>query len=165
MILSRRKIHRFSFIVLAIVLPLVFGVGVFLQPQMLPADSSTAPLFALSGAGATQSSEIEASTISAQGFRFQAQTFQGEGNQMLLALTPATVVKLPDPLVYWQAGEAQGETLDPRAILLGSLSGASQRQFALPAVAQGQDGSLVLYTLGYQRIVATFPFPASMTTP
>jgi hypothetical protein len=166
MIFSRRKAHFFSFIALACLLPLVFLVGVFFRPTFIPADPSTAPLFALAGFPDAQTlalgETIGSNSLQAQGFQWQAETFQSPvGGKVLLKISPSATIRLPDPLLYWQAGSQAPTEITSEAILLGGLSGKSDRLFTLPAQAQG--GQLILYSLGFQKIAASFPLPESLT--
>ena len=165
-ILARRKAHFYSSIALACLLPIVFLVGVFLQPQVNLVGDSTAALFASSGAASVKTEvagdAINRQQLSATGVQLQAATFEHDG-QLWLTLQPAQSIKLPDPLMYWQGGDQAPETLAEDAILLGGLSGTSRRAYLLPPQIKGQAGHLVLYSPIGQKVASTFPFPTAMT--
>ena len=165
-ILARRKAHFYSSIVLACLLPIVFLVGVFLQPQVAEVGDSTEALFASSGAASVNAevagAAIASQQLSAAGVQLQAATFDQDG-QIWLTLQPAWSIKLPDPLIYWQGGDQAPEALAEDAILLGGLSGTSRRAYQLPQQIKGQTGYLVLYSPIGQKVSSTFPFPAAMT--
>lgn len=168
MILSRRKLHFFSFIVLAFILPIVFLTGVFLQPEVTSAGSTIEPLFALSGSAlansASKGSLINSTDLTSATIQLKAETFESTGNeQVILDVAPAQIIQLPEPLLYWQSGNEAPTEIRNDTILLGTLSGNSRRSFALPQESLGIDGNLVIYSLVLQEIAETFPFPASMT--
>lgn len=69
-------------------------------------------------------------------------------HQMMLELEPRVDPRQPELLVYWES------LADPEdRFLLGSLTGARTRRFALPAHAGESDGYLVLYAAGHDREV------------
>ena len=165
-ILARRRAHFYSSIVLACLLPIVFLIGVCLQPQVTAVGDPTAALFAASGAASVNAEvagdEIASEQLSAAGVQLQASTFDHNG-QLWLTLKPTGSIKLPDPLIYWQKGEQAPTALAEDAVFLGGLSGISRRAYPLPQQVKGQAGYLILYTPVGHRVNSTFPFPATMT--
>ncbi len=75
-----------------------------------------------------------------------------------IELTPRSALARPEVLVYWSRSSATG-TLSEDAWWLGSL-GDRTRAFELPEEALGVTGSLVLYSLGHQEVVASTRLPA-----
>ncbi len=71
-----------------------------------------------------------------------------DGNRYGLRITPDRDPLLPDVLVYWS--EEASDELPKNANLLGRLSGAQTRAFALPADGNGH---LYLFSLGHQTLV------------
>ncbi|MCG8367349.1 MAG: hypothetical protein MJA27_28935 [Pseudanabaenales cyanobacterium] len=165
-ILARRRAHFYSSIVLACLLPIVFLIGVCLQPQVATLGNPTAALFASSGAASVKAEvrgkAIANQQLSAAGVQLQATAFDHNG-QIWLTLQPAWPIKLPDPLIYWQKGDQAPEALAEDAVLLGGLSGTSRRAYPLPPSLKGQAGYLVLYSPIGQKVSSTFPFPVAMT--
>ena len=165
-ILARRRAHFYSSIALACLLPIVFLIGVFLQPQVADVGDPTAALFAASGAASVNAEvlgePIASDQLSATGVQLQAATFDHDG-QMWLTLQPAWSIKLPDPLIYWQKGDQAPEALAEDAVLLGGLSGTSRRAYPLPARVKGQAGHLILYSPVRQKVDSTFSLTAAMT--
>ena len=106
MILSRRKVHFFSFIALGCLLPICFLAGVFLRPSY---DAVEEPeLFARAGfTSATQKQEgeeISSQVIGADNIQLQAASFRQKDGKVVLELEPSSALELADLLVYWQAG-------------------------------------------------------------
>ncbi len=170
MILSKRKSHFYSFIVLACLLPLIFITGIFFRPEYKPANDSTTSLFAISGAASAQNypqkTLIKSQTITSKNqYKLLVKTFNIASNSILLEVTPTQALTLFDPLLYWYPGNQIPEEINNNAILLGILAGKSHRSFILPREAIGEEGQLLIYTQGNKEIVANFSFPASITQP
>lgn len=67
---------------------------------------------------------------------------------------------VPDPLVYWSPEPAQpGGPLPAGSVLAGALVDGRARGLGLPPDAAG--GTLVLYSLAHQRVVATATLPGA----
>lgn len=104
----------------------------------------------------------EGQTLNGRGFSLEVATLSGAGQQWLL-VQPAKTLKRPDLLLYWQAGSEAPEELGAEALLLGALSGRSQRRFIVPDEMRGEAGQLVIYSHGDQAIVTTVELPAAIT--
>ena len=66
-------------------------------------------------------------------------------------------LRSPDVLAYWTPGSTAPQiesSLPDDAKLLGAVSAAVDNVFALPDGSAGQDGHLVFYSLGHQKVVA-----------
>jgi hypothetical protein len=77
-----------------------------------------------------------------------------------LELTPLRPLDRPELLVYWLPGTQVGDALPDSAQLLGRLAGTQVQRFRLPPRATASTsgrGSLVVYSLGHQAIVAVAP--------
>jgi len=178
MILEKRKIHFYSAIALAIVLPILFIWGIVARPfyniqnqsfvygQFVPEKTEIpAP------SAATISKQLSAPAnragfpkVRANQLFLNAEIKSIEAKPFSLAITPQSILKFPDPLLYWQPGREAAKEIAPSMILLGSLPGKASNIdrspryiFDLPPQAFKQDGSLVLYSQGYNAIAASFP--------
>ncbi len=67
---------------------------------------------------------------------------------------------IPDLLAYWAPTPGDGSGLPPDARLLGVLRGSGTRILPVPQPDMMQGGYLVLYSLGWNRLVASVPFPS-----
>jgi hypothetical protein len=164
MILARRKVHFFSFIVLACIVPLLFFIGIFFRPDYGIVSDSAKPLFVISGASSVieQSSNrlINSTELIDAKIQLKVKTLLTniEGKKIvILEVEPTKLVKIPDPLLYWQTGNEKPTQITENAFLLGSLAGTSSRKFILPPQAINQKGQLIVFSQGYNKISAIFP--------
>ncbi len=161
MVISRRQIHLYSFVVLAIVLPLCFIAGLVWRPTFAPVDSSADALFQRAGfspysSWENQQSKRKPTHLQQENIQLQIETlFAQAGEDVFLNIQPQSDLQLPDVLVYWQQGKPP-EELSQDSILLGALSGASNRQFLIPDAMQGQTGHLLLFSQATKEIISTF---------
>lgn len=161
MIIDRRKTHFFSFIALAIILPIIFFIGVIFIPEYPLVDNSATELFQFSQTLTTQNNSskklVNSQTLSSKEISLLAEIY-GDNQSFVLQIKPLSTIKIPEPLVYWQKGNDSPEMITENSILLGSLSGKSIRVFNLLPEMSNHDGKLIIYSQGYQEIVAFFPF-------
>ena len=169
MILARRQAHFFSFVILAILIPLCFLAGIWLRPSYNPVDDSAKnnELFYQAGflTRATNLKALDSAELSSANLSAQGETFLNAQGEMLLQLQPSSYLKVPDPLLYWEPGEKQPTEISDRSLLLGNLSGSFQRYFPIPEAMQGKAGNLIIYSSIQQTIFATLPLPAKLTKP
>lgn len=169
MILARRQAHFFSFVILAILIPLCFSAGILLRPSYNPVDDSAQnnELFYQAGfvTRATNLTAIDSAKLSSANLFVQGETVLNAQGEMLLQLQPSSYLKVPDPLLYWEPGEKQPTEISDRSLLLGNLSGSFQRYFSIPEAMQGKAGNLIIYSSIQQKIFATLPLPAKLTKP
>lgn len=164
MILSRRQTHFFAFSALAILLPLCFMAGIALRPSYV-SSSTPAPVELLERAGfaVTPSVETIASTDLSEGsITLNVETGFDDRDRLILTLQPAAPILRPDLLVYWEDVNASPEELSEDALLLGSLSGVSRRQFFLPDTMRDKEGYLILYSQVQQELITAFSLPADL---
>jgi hypothetical protein len=151
MIRPLRQRHRRVVIALGVALPIVFSIGIAARrpvPSMasLPGEL---PIFSRASAATVweRSDLFPKAPVQAQLLRESEKS----GRFALELLGPTDFVK-PDLIVYWVAGTSKTpDTLPNNALLLGSFS---LSVFTLPANMPGEDGSLVLYGLANNEIVA-----------
>lgn len=76
---------------------------------------------------------------------------------------PLRPIDRPDLLLYWAAGAVSGTALPGDAHLLGRITGTTVQRIRLPdrlPDGPAEYGSLVVYSLGHQEIVATAILPS-----
>ncbi|QUY43478.1 hypothetical protein [Acaryochloris marina] len=162
MVISRRQVHLYSFVVLAVVLPLCFIAGLVWRPNFAPVDASADALFQRAGfvpyfAWENQRSKRKPTLLKQENIQLRVETlFAQDGSDVFINIQPQSDLQLPDVLVYWQQGKPP-EELSQDSILLGALSGASNRQFRVPDAMQGQTGHLLLFSQATKEIISTFP--------
>ncbi|NEP48610.1 MAG: hypothetical protein F6K65_07145 [Moorea sp. SIO3C2] len=165
MILARRKTHFYSFVVLAVVLPVCFLAGILLRPSYEPVDVATNNLFTQAGfVTQTQPRKaIGSSKLDDGTFRFHVETFVNYQGKLVMELKSLSLLQVPDPLLYWDPRQEAPTEISDRSILLGNLAGLSRKQFLLPASVRGKAGHLLIYSQGQQKLIAALPFPAKLT--
>lgn len=167
MILARRKTHFYSFVVLAVVLPVCFLAGILLRPSYEPVDVATNNLFTQAGfvtQTQPQARKAIGSTKVKDGtFRFHVETFVNYQGKLVMELKSLSLLQVPDPLLYWEATKEAPTEISDRSILLGNLAGLSRKQFLLPASVRGKAGHLLIYSQGQQKLIAALPLPAKLT--
>ncbi len=178
MILERRKIHFYSAIALAIILPIIFIWGIVARPfYNIPNKSLVYGRFVpgktlIETPTSTTITQQLAASINRDDFpKVLADNIvldvavDPKGSQPTsLAITPQSILKFPDPLLYWQPSRNIPTEIDRSMILLGSLPGKASNidqppryTFDLPPQAFKQDGALLLYSQGYNAIAGIFP--------
>lgn len=79
---------------------------------------------------------------------------------LAVELQPQRYLKMPDILIYWSASQPTNlEKLPESAYLVGTLSGLEARRFPLPSPALDSDGTLILYSLARQEMIAAANLP------
>ena len=179
MILERRKIHFYSAIALAIILPIVFIWGIVARPFYNIPNQSL-----IYGRFVSENTVIENPTLittqqldapinltdfpkmgeSKSSLEVALNSLKSNDKSVPLVVTPQSILKFPDPLLYWQSNRETPTEIDRSMILLGSLPGKASNisqppsyVFELPPQALKQDGALVLYSQGYNAIAGIFP--------
>ena len=178
MILERRKIHFYSAIALAIILPILFIWSIIARPfYNIPNQSLVHGRFVPgktlieTPTTTTIIQQLSASInrddfpkVLADEILLDVAVASIESKPVSLAITPQSILKFPDPLLYWQPNRNIPTEIDRSMILLGSLPGKASNidkspryVFDLPPQALNQDGALVLYSQGYNAIAGIFP--------
>ena len=185
MILERRKVHFFSAIALAIILPIVFIWGTVARPFYNIRNQSLAPnwrspeIKLLETPTKSQISKQLAATINLSDFPkvldseillnvalepALKNSNDPDSFSYSLVITPQSILKFPDPLLYWQPNQETPTEIDDSMILLGVLPGKASNIdqqpryiFKLPPQVLKQNGALVLYSQGYSAIAGVFP--------
>ena len=180
MILERRKIHFYSAIALAVILPIIFIWGIIARPfYNIPNQSLVYGQFVpektrITTPTPTTINQQLSAPINLADFPKVREpeilldvafdSTKSNNKSVSLIVTPQSTLKFPDPLLYWQANQETPSQIDRSMILLGSLPGKASNlnqppnyTFKLPPQALNQDGALVLYSQGYNAIAAVFP--------
>ena len=160
MIIDRRKAHFFSVIILVVVLPLIFFIGVILRPEYLSVTNQDIQGIRRQEL-VTINDKLQVKTTSSQeissgNIQLQAQTFQ-ENNSLILHLKILSKIHTPDPLIYWQSGSDTPTEITENSILLGSLSTNTENAFTLTEEMKNNQGNLILYSQVFQEIQGVFP--------
>jgi hypothetical protein len=152
MIGALRRRHRFAALGLAILLPPAYLAAL--------AARTSAPVAAESLATTLGEESV---AIPADRVRLAAPA----DAELVLPLTlgrdadGARVVELdsrglaaqPDALVYWTPAAPQAKTLPPEVFLLGALPDDGERAYRLPAAASERVGSLLVFSVAWQRVL------------
>ena len=159
MIRPLRRLHRWAIAGLAVVLPVVFALGL--------AARRPNPVSTLPAALAPPASALVGGRSLGRlwpGLEIEARVGRDPADpaRPVLLLIPASPPEAPDLLVYWAPeGATASPTLAPGAVLVGSLAGTAPQAFQLPAEAAAESGSAVLYSLAWGRVVAAATLPAA----
>lgn len=150
MIRPLRQHHRRLIIALGAVLPVAFAVGiaarkplpeVYLLPKEFSPVSTVYVAEAWSRADLFPKSPVQVRLL---------REFTGAG-KFAMAFSAAIDFVKPDLLVYWSDGNPNGtNALPANAILLGAFNSPS---LPLPAAAEKNSGTLLLYSLADNEIV------------
>ena len=141
-------------LLLAGLLPVCFVAGLLLRPSTPTVDNSAQDVFvAASFPPESAESPVSSQTLVVDQIEVAADLLQSGSGEAMLRLQPAEAFPFANVLVYWMPSVIEAETVSEDAILLGSLSGTSQRQFALPK----SSGALLFYSLGQQAAIASVP--------
>jgi hypothetical protein len=152
MIRPLRKRHRAMVVVLALVVPPLFALGILGRPQearMAAMPEGLAPEAVDPGAVISRHTKGAMPEFTARATLFA----RGDGVAVTVETTPHPV--RPELLVYWSADAVSGASLPETAYLLGSLGSGGPTAFDLPVEAAGRDGHLVLYALAQSEVVET----------
>lgn len=161
MIARLRRVHRRIHLLLWPAVALLFGAALAKRPAVDVRDDWLAAL-----AGAARESEGAGRRIAGQ-FMLFGSSIDAFGpwparlslwTDGTVELTPLRPLDQPELLVYWLPDPFVGDVLPDSAQLLGRLAGTQAQRFHLPSrasVSKSDPGSLVVYSLGHQAVVAS----------
>lgn len=151
MILALRRRHRRMFAVIGVLLPIAFVVGIAAR-QAVPRVAALPDGLADSSRQFT-STEWERDDVFTQ-ISIPVRLLReraNDGQFAVLFAAPKDFSK-PDLIVYWVTGNASiGRVVPEDARLLGAFNSSS---LALPGEVMDGEGSLILFSLADQEIVA-----------
>jgi len=164
MILSRRKAHFYTVVILSGVLPLVFFAGLLWRASIPTVDETTDQLFAAANFPSQEDATdiIASETLLVNNIKVLAETSKSAEGAMFLKLEPTEALQFSNILVYWTAGNSAPNTVDEKALLLGQLSGSSRRRFPVPSAMEGQPGHLLFYSRGQNKAIGSTPLPPNL---
>ena len=143
MIQPLRTVHRWTFIVLAGVLPVILGIALKARPRVVSARVDTVRTEHASGRQNETTAVWAKQTFSTEFYS------DAKNSGVRFTLMPLRDLDEPDLLLYWSS---QHRTTSPElsgAHLLGSFRPGSSYSFP----AGTQQGSLILYSLAHREIV------------
>ncbi len=183
MILERRRTHFYSVITLTCILTVIFLWGIIARPisdipnESLPLTWQSLGLNTVKTPTKKNINKQLSASINRGDFpkvlanKIQLNVAIDPNSDNIttklvdLSVSPQSVLKFPDPLLYWQPKTSVPTKIDSSMVLLGSLPGNASNikqkpiyHFNLPPQAVRQDGALVLYSQGYNAIAGVFPF-------
>ena len=154
MIRERRQVHRRIFSLLVVFVPALLIAGLLARREMPPAFQLDERL--TNAAGLTISSATAPSRVTADSYEFEVSVDDSSAAGPVVTIRASTPVLKPDVLVYWTASD-EGEGLPADAILAGALSKDVSQKLTLPAEAAGGRGSILVYSLPHQEVLARIP--------
>jgi hypothetical protein len=151
-IAALRRRHRAMTTALVITLPILYGVIILQrEPPTLSRPVPAADTVPRRPAGPVWTL-LESPRLTGQ-----LLTAPGEDAPSALRVTPDGDPAIPDLLAYWDAVTPADSVLPAESILLGALRGSRQQILALPAPARGRAGRVILYSMGWRRVVGSAP--------
>jgi hypothetical protein len=159
MIRPLRRRHRRLVLGVAVIVPPLFVAA--LASRDLPRPMDRVPAALLPDVGAPGAWAIEAPDLW-PGLGIDIRIGRDPaGDTPVLELTTAEALTAPDVLLYWAPGTVAADgALPPDARLVGHMAGLVVERFRLPEPAAAGGGTLVLYSLARQELVAAAPLPA-----
>lgn len=147
MIQPLRKVHRGVFFALLLVLPVLFVAGLL---------SRHSPPSGPSHIEAVSSRSISDQTAVLGGTKVRIRIFGGHenGSEWQLELSPESPLLSPDVLVYWSKTNPTSD-LPFDAKLLGSYGPTKRYPLPGQALQEGGQGFVILYSLGWKRLVGS----------
>jgi hypothetical protein len=162
MIQPLRRRHLGMMTAIAIILPIVFIAGLAVR-KPIPATESLPSALMTPPAISFSHLLFEKSDLWTD-LKITTRVYAGQqpAEHLAVELYPQSYLKIPDLLVYWHPQPSiQTGKLPDDAYLLGVLAGTHKLRFILPEPAMTQDGSLILYSLAHQKIIAATTLPTS----
>jgi hypothetical protein len=162
MIHPLRRRHRWMMTAITIILPIIFIAGLTVR-KPIPATENL-PTVSMTPSAISFSQLLFEKNDLWPGLKITTRVYadQQPVERLAAELHPQDYLKIPDMLVYWHAHlSMQTDKLPDDVYLLGALAGTQKLRFILPEPATTQDGSLVLYSLARQKIIAAAMLPTS----
>jgi hypothetical protein len=154
-----RQVHRVVFVFLALTIPVVMTRALASRPAEA---GPAAPVGGLEG--------IDPSTLSrtwlttAGPIRFRLEPPQAAAGPATLLLAPDGILRAPDLLLYWTPRSGPISAIVDGDTLLGRLTGTTPVSVRLPPEAAAGEGTVVLFSLAHQSVVAALPLDSTQVT-
>ena len=155
MIYPLRRRHRYTIFVLALFVPILFVMSL-LSRQTSQETNAIIPLsYDSPETGYEYSTEQAFGTHPSITFRRLEKSPAGTLAIELAALEP---LRLPELLVYWAPNAStSAEKVPDDGVLLGAWAVTSSRIFELPEKIEEFSGTILLYSLSQQAVLASTP--------
>lgn len=147
MIHPLRILHRRTLMVLGVVLPMAFGLGIAARR---PVPQMSALPFELLDATPQHAATVWERRDLFTNAPVQVRLLR-EADRFAIACAASNDFVKPDLLVYWSENPPTTDKLPNDAILLGAFTASA---LPLPADTANRDGLLVLFSLADQEIIA-----------
>ena len=147
MIQPLRTVHRFAFVALAFVLPMVIAPGVASRYPQVPSGSHAVRLPSSAHVMRTSGALWQKH---AMGTEFYSDS--SRPGEIEVVLMPTEALNEPDLLLYWSVDPLSGDSIPGPARLIGPFMAG--KPFVLPLSAD-RSGYLVLYSLPHQTVFDT----------
>jgi hypothetical protein len=152
MIRPLRRRHRFAALGLAVLLPLAYlGALAARVPTPVAAESLAATLAEESVATPANPVRL-AAPVDAE-LPLPVTLGRGADGASVVELDSRGLTAQPDALVYWTPAPPPAKSLPPEVFLLGALPDDGVRAYRLPAAAGGRAGSLLVFSIAWQRVL------------
>ena len=139
-----RTVHRFAFVALAFVLPVVIVAGLAARRPRL---ASGAPRVQLPAAAHLE--RTSGALWSKHAMRMEFYSDSDRRGEIDVVLVAAEELNEPDLLLYWSVDPPSGDSLPAAARLMGPF--ITEKPFALPPSLSGS-GYFVLFSLAHQAV-------------
>jgi hypothetical protein len=153
MIRALRQRHRFAAIGLALLLPPLYALALAARSPEPRVEPLAAALREPDVAGIAE----RRSSPGRGELPLSVSLGRDRNGARVVELDTRGAPVTPDALVYFSAGLNQSESLPPGSIFLGALPQDAVRAYALPNRAAG---AVVVFSLAWQRVVASAPVAA-----
>lgn len=156
MIHPLRKRHRSILTFIAVALPVLFVLGIVFRPVTPKGDpDSDRFLSKLNPFPHTVWTDNNLWRDFAP-IQTRLLTDQASPPHLAVELSVRENIIIPDLLVYWSSEPSSEEILIPdNALLLGVFNTGTSKSYLLPPQSKDKDGHLILFSLAYQRAMAS----------
>ncbi|MGH7595223.1 MAG: hypothetical protein ACREOI_02675 [bacterium] len=162
MIQPLRRRHRWMMAAITVILPVVFVAGLAVRKPIPATENIPAASTSPSSMAFTHLLFEKTDLWPELKITTRVYADQQPAERLAVELHPQDYLKIPDLLVYWHPQPSiQTDKLPDGAYLLGALAGTQKLRCILPEPAMTQDGSLILYSLAHQKIIAATMLPTS----
>ena len=163
MIARQRRRHRYTIILLAIIVPPLFVAAMLSRPALPPLVAET-PLHQESASDAMDFLWQKESVVEGLRTRVRVHAIQNKDGQAgpgyLADVQVYEGLLKADVLIYFASGESQSETLPADAFLLGPAS-VGRNVYRLPPVYPAAPGRLLYFSLATQELLDQVALPAT----
>ncbi len=157
MIASLRRRHRRVISAVAVFLPL--GLGLALASRPTPPIQATLPRELDDAGAAMQFAPASGIAEDATGQSLALTLGTAASGAPAVRVDSRLAPPIPDALVYWSSVPSPGDALPQGAVLLGAVPEDAVRVLLLPAGAERVPGRVLVWSVGWSRVVAELASP------